>query len=145
MYLNDWKDSGFIGMVADFSNIYLSKEEYEATECPIPNRAYWLEKKAAMDTELKKDQWQGIDVLLASYGHENYSGDAFVLFKKDGKLYEVNGGHCSCYGLEGQWEPEETTAAALLHRLDAGQLGNDDYAGNKFADELRLVLAGLET
>lgn len=144
MYLNDWKDSGFIGVVADFSDIYITKDEFEAIDCPIPNVKYWLEKKSLMKDALEKEQWKGIDVLLASYGNENYSGDAFVLFKKDGKLYEVNASHCSCYGLEGQWDPEETTIESLMHRLDSGSLGNDDYAGNKFAHELRAVLGEIE-
>lgn len=144
MYLNDWEDSGFIGLVADFSGICITKKEFEATECPIPNTKYWIEKKGKMKGELEKEQWKAIDVMLASYARETCAGDAFVLFKKDGKLYEVNGRHCSCYGLEGQWEPEETTVESLLHRLDAGSLGNDNYAGNKFATELRAVLSEIE-
>lgn len=56
------------------------------------------------------------EVLLAYYTYEDYSGSAFVLYQKDGKLFEVHGSHCSCYGLEGQWEPEETTYAALSMR-----------------------------
>lgn len=47
-------------------------------------------------------------ILYADYTYENYSGDAFVLgFDKElNQFFEVNGSHCSCYGLEGQWEPE---------------------------------------
>ena len=56
------------------------------------------------------------DVLIAAYTYENYSGTAFVLFRQNGILYEVNGGHCSCYGLEGQWEPEEVVLAELRKR-----------------------------
>lgn len=145
MYLNDWKESGFIGMVADFADIYITKEEYEATECPIKNEQYWLEKKADLAAELEKEQWKGIDVLLASYSYSNYSGDAFVLFKKDGKLFEVNGSHCSCYGLEGQWGPEETTVESLKHRLEKGRLGSCSYCENEFAAELSDVLSGVET
>lgn len=56
-------------------------------------------------------------ILHAVYNTEPYEGSAFVLFKgKGGKLYEVNGGHCSCYGLEGQWKPEETSWDALAIR-----------------------------
>src|SRR5690606_7447254 len=33
----------------------------------------------------------------------------FVFLGTDGKLYEVHGSHCSCYGFEEQWQPEETT------------------------------------
>lgn len=66
----------------------------------------------------KKDQ-EGVYILLACYACEAYEGSAFVLFMKDDrKLYEVNGSHCSCYGLEGQWEPEETSVKALQYRMD---------------------------
>jgi hypothetical protein len=57
------------------------------------------------------------EVLYHSYTYEDYTGDAFTLFRdKDGRLMEANGGHCSCYGLEDQWEPEETFKEALLKR-----------------------------
>lgn len=68
------------------------------------------------DFQIDEKQIDDCDILLATYRYEGYEGDAFVLFRKDGKLFEVNGGHCSCYGLEGQWEPEETTIDALLKR-----------------------------
>jgi hypothetical protein len=53
------------------------------------------------------------EILFAWYDRADYSGAALVVFERDGKLYQVNGGHCSCYGLEGQWEPEETSAEVL--------------------------------
>ncbi|WP_449600335.1 hypothetical protein [Paenibacillus sp. Marseille-Q9583] len=90
---------------------------------------------------------EDIEVILASYTNENYEGEAFVLFrrKSDGKLYEVNGSHCSCYGLEGQWNPEETTVEALEHRLVNGTLGKSGWDDdiNRFADELTEVLRSL--
>ncbi len=85
---------------------------------------------------------EGATVLLASYTYEDYSGDAFVLFERGGKFYEVNGSHCSCYGLSEssysgdtttQWQPEETTVEALRHRLEKGHVG-------EIADALRQVL-----
>lgn len=103
---------------------------------------YYREEDSAPVEE--KPQFAGFEVLFGSYSYENYSGDAFVLARKDGKLYEVNGGHCSCYGLEGQWEPEETTVQALMVRLKDGSLGHNDYCGNEFAAELALMLASLE-
>lgn len=81
-----------------------------------------------------------VNVLFASYSYQDYTGDAFVLFEKDGKLYEVNGGHCSCMGLEGQWEPEETNIQALKHRLYEGSMGWDSWSGNCYADELKEFL-----
>ncbi len=88
----------------------------------------------------EKPEFKGFEILLASYTYENYSGDAFVLARKDGKLYEVNGGHCSCYGLGGQWDPEETTVEALRHRVEEGKLGDGGWSGNDFAAELRTLL-----
>lgn len=58
----------------------------------------------------------GVEIIHARYDTGGYEGDAHVIFRKEGKLYEVNGSHCSCYGLEGQWAPEETTLAALMAR-----------------------------
>lgn len=81
--------------------------------------------------------FENINILFASYGTDNYTGDAFVLFEQDDKLYEVNGSHCSCYGLEGQFEPEETALEALKLRLEKGRLGYDSYSGNVFADNLK--------
>ena len=58
----------------------------------------------------------GLEIIYAAYTPGDYCGDAHVIFRKESKLFEVNGSHCSCYGLEGQWEPEETTLAALMAR-----------------------------
>ena len=60
----------------------------------------------------------GLQLLIAYEGYSDYEGDAFYLMKdvQTGEFYEVNGGHCSCYGFEGQWEPESTTAEAIISR-----------------------------
>lgn len=144
IYLNEWEDSKFFGMAADFAGLYITKEEYEAKVCPWADEEYWRERKEEMRQALESEQYQGIEVLLASYGSEGYEGSAFVLFRKDGRLYEVHGGHCSCYGLEGQWEPEETSPLALMFRIEKGGLGDCEYSGNKFVNELRQVIAGLD-
>lgn len=83
----------------------------------------------------------GGEILFAWYGYGDYDGSAFVLFERDGRLYEVNGGHCSCFGLEGQWEPEETSVEVLMHRINNGRLGDDGYSsGGCFGDALKDVL-----
>lgn len=64
---------------------------------------------------------EGVTILVANYTYENYDGSAFVLFEKAGKLYEVYGGHCSCYGLEGQWEPEEVLLDELIKRVETSK------------------------
>ena len=65
--------------------------------------------------QIQSQDLVGVEMVYACY-NGGYDGEAHVIFRKDGKLYEVNGSHCSCYGLEGQWTPEETTLAALLAR-----------------------------
>jgi len=79
---------------------------------------------------------ENINILFASYGYDNYSGDAWVLFEQDGELFEINGSHCSCYGLEGQWEPERVSLKELKHRLLSGTFGVDDWSDNNFKKEL---------
>ena len=72
-----------------------------------------LAKFAAAEKDL-----QGCEIVFASYSEEGYSGEALViLFNAESKTYyEVNGSHCSCHGLEGQWDMEETTLEAIMKR-----------------------------
>ncbi len=67
---------------------------------------------------------ENANILFANYIAENYEGNAFVLLQINEKLYEVNASHCSCYGLEGQWDLEETSVEALEHRINKGQLSS---------------------
>lgn len=88
------------------------------------------------DEELIMKEYEGKNILFASYGNANYSGDAWVLYEENGNLYEVNGSHCSCYGLEGQWEPEKVVLEELENRLVNGEFGEDDWSDNNFKEEL---------
>lgn len=93
--------------------------------------ADFCEEESALD---------GAEVIVASYTYECYSGEAYVLFRRDGKLYEVHASHCSCYGLEDQWSPEETSAEEILFCLDRGTWGQDDG----IADLIRAALTHKE-
>ena len=79
-----------------------------------------IKAQIAADFEVPLSDLDGIELVVAymSEGSGGCDSDAFIVFRKDGKLYEVNGGHCSCYGFEGQWEPEETNVAAIIQRQD---------------------------
>jgi hypothetical protein len=76
-------------------------------------------------------------ILLATYLYEDWTGDAYVLFEKDNKLFSVHGSHCSCYGLEDQWEAEEISVEMLEHILktDAAPI---HYASDKKAIKERI-------
>lgn len=82
----------------------------------------------------------GVNILFAQYAAYAYEGSSWVLFEQNGKLYEVNGNHCSFYGLEGQWEPEECTIESLKYRIENGRLGESDDQEFRFADELKKFL-----
>ena len=86
-------------------------------------------------------------ILLGYYLYECYSGESFVLYfdSRDNQLYEVNGSHCSCYGLEDQWKPEVVDLDNLIHRLDNGSFGLDYDEKNKYAKELREVITKIQS
>ena len=104
-----------------------------------------FKKKADIEENYKIKLEKGVKILLAWYGYGSYKGRSFVLFEKGGKLYEVNASHCSCNGLEGQWEPELTTVKALTHVLEEGDKFYDYYDGHDEAEKsLKRVLNGLK-
>lgn len=58
------------------------------------------------------------EVLWADYEAEGYEGSALVIYRQGNKVFEVSGSHCSCYGLEGQWEPEEYDLATFVAAVE---------------------------
>jgi len=69
--------------------------------------------------QIEMSELEGVTFLFFYYDIEFYDGYAIILFKKDGKLYEVLATHCSCFGLERQWSPDETTWDAVKHSAQA--------------------------
>lgn len=49
------------------------------------------------------------EVFVAFYDHEAYGcdGDSEVYYRRGRKYYHNSGSHCSCHGLEDQWQPIE--------------------------------------
>lgn len=95
-YVEDWSRGGFEAMADDFG---LSAEDrVRVARC--------------------------FDVVHAYYCYQDYSGEAFVILRSrsDGSFWEVNGSHCSCHGLEGQWDMEYTVIEVLIARHDARAL-----------------------
>lgn len=50
------------------------------------------------------------------HGDGGYEESSYFLLveKSTGRLFEVSGSHCSCYGFEGQFEPELTSIEYLI-------------------------------
>lgn len=74
--------------------------------------------EAQVASDFRDDSVLDYDLIIAWYEYANYEGSSYVLAYKDGKLYENEAGHCSCYGLEGTWKPGEVTAEYLAQRLE---------------------------
>lgn len=88
----------------------------------------WKRKPDSIPEDFPTDN----EILFASYGGRSYEGDAQVVYKREGKLFEVDGYHCSCHGLEDGWSPEETSLGALQLQANA-RVGSSKHSSNNCA------------
>jgi hypothetical protein len=75
--------------------------------------------KAEICSEFEIKDFDG-QIIHGEIDNEGYEGRAAILFVNDGKLYWAGGSHCSCYGFEGQWDPDETSIKAVRHISENG-------------------------
>lgn len=68
-------------------------------------------QKAELEKILKD---YNVVIAYESVGSWGCDSSSFFLLEKDGKYYEVHGGHCSCYGFEGQFEIEKESPLEYL-------------------------------
>lgn len=126
-YKNEFEKYGIFSVIKEFRLTDTREDNYFQDLSFV--YAYGKDENQKLPEEIEITKYckelVGVTILYADYTYGDYSGDAFILFhKKDDqgnlKLYEVNGSHCSCYGLENQWQPEETTVKALRMRAENG-------------------------
>lgn len=80
-------------------------------------------------------------IILADYTYEDYSGNSYVLFVGvDDKLYEVYGSHCSCHGLEDQWDIEETTLEYFYDQIERGNNTVNGVPINQIVELIKLTI-----
>lgn len=82
---------------------------------------------------------ESIKIIYASYYIQQYEGYAYVLFVYENKLYEVYGSHCSCYGLEGQFDFNEPVTLEELKLT----LENESYHGYFNDRDVLMKILGL--
>lgn len=58
------------------------------------------------------------EVILAVYEGGSYEGSSIVVYRNGDEYFINEGSHCSCYGLEGQWEPESYDKSTFLKTLE---------------------------
>ncbi len=89
----------------------------------LKKRGYYRESFSCRENvfnEFAKADDPDIEIVYAIYDCPPYEGYATVIYyrKSTNKYYEVYGSHCSCFGLEGQWErDEEVVVEELFKRL----------------------------
>lgn len=73
-------------------------------------------------------------VVYAENEQEGYEGSAAVVYAHGGKLFMVTGSHCSCYGFEGMWEPDEVTIE-MLQKMAASPYKSTDQRAAEYVIE----------
>lgn len=71
------------------------------------------------------------EILLANYSRDGCDGRAQVLYRNGSAYFYVSGSHCSCFGLEDQWEPEEYTLETLIGALERSIEGGRGFCGSE--------------
>ncbi len=106
------KDPLFINNFGDSDDVF---SEYRADGL---SRYQWEFPQEEVDGKLLELN-KRYKILFADYTYESYSGDSYVLgYDKESKLFfEVTGSHCSCYGLEGQWDIVEYESWEILSEV----------------------------
>ena len=87
--------------------------EFGATEQQI---------KDAVAREFQDDRIFEYKVLAVWSSEPDYSMSCWMLLEKDGTMYEVTGGHCSCAGYEEQFSPAECPAEYLTSSKSSWEL-----------------------
>lgn len=104
----------------------------------------------------KKDEWENVknefatdekvpdELLLWNYVYEDYSGSALLIYRNGEKYYWLTGGHCSCSGLEGQFEPEEFESLNLFVEF-LKRIEEEKYSYYHCKDDLKRITKKLKT
>jgi len=70
-----------------------------------------------VEFDLPKGHLDDCSIIFAVYSVDGYEGSSFTVFIKDNTLYSVFGTHCSCYGLENQWDPEKVNMVEVVDNI----------------------------
>lgn len=91
-----------------------------------------VKRHLQVEYEANPEQLSKLQILIGYESVGSWGCDSssfFLLRDEEGKLYEVHGSHCSCYGFEGQFQLEETTVEALKFRVNEGKSYSVFYIG----------------
>ena len=99
----------------------------QATDGPFSDN--WSGRTwADIQDAFRSDEREPDEVLIARYTSDSYDGLAIVLYRSGAEYRYVRGSHCSCFGLENQWDPETYTLETLIAALERAP-GEDGFCG----------------
>lgn len=76
------------------------------------------------------------EYVFAWYNQDGYEGNAGVIYSYDKEnFFIVSGSHCSCYGLEDQWDPTEQSLEVVKRIFKEGNQPFGFYGGVPMAQE----------
>ena len=81
------------------------------------------------------------EVLLAIYEIDSYDGEAMVVYRQGNNYFLASGNHCSCFGLENQWSPEEYDLETFKKVVERWAEGSRGSLTARFAKDLMADLA----
>ena len=96
----------------------------------------WFESWADVQRDFQMDVPEPDDVIYAEYDTPCYEGYANVIYRNGDRYYWAYGSHCSCYGLEGQWDPEEYDGRSLIEALRRGNHWRLDDRGRDVQEHI---------
>jgi hypothetical protein len=91
---------------------------------------------ADVQREFEMDVPEPDDVIYAEYDTPPYEGYANVIYRNGDRYYWAYGSHCSCFGLEGQWDPEEYDARSRVEVLRRGNHWRLDDPGRHVQEHI---------
>lgn len=102
---------------------------------------------SAAEKEALRATLEQYDIVVAYESVGDYGCDSSSWFllrhRTSGAYFENHGSHCSCYGFEGQFDPEEVTLEHLRSDKFRFYAGRYDTDGATRAQEAQQFLAGL--
>ncbi len=87
----------------------------------------WADIQSAFRMEEREPE----EVLIARYTCDGYDGNATVLYRNGADYHYVRGSHCSCFGLEGQWDPEVYSLETLIAALERSDGCSYSFCGEE--------------
>lgn len=106
------------------------------------------EVKEHLVSSYEASDLEGLQVLVAYESVGKYGCDSSSFFllqeEKTGKLFEVHAEHCSLFGFEGQFDPEETTLEYLRSDHFTFSSGGYDQEGHVHKEKVKNFIYALK-